>query len=380
MVTQGKHAVDGILLAFPAQAVRARIQAASASPAWASYLPHGIGCSFDGDTTPKPDTTKDVVSGAGSRATSTSSLSEEHGVRSQCGAHVDAIGSEDDKQDLAGDIWKLSRNADGCWRVQQALEEAESDEARVAISRELVGHVWEGMRCPHANHVLQKCISSMAPENVQFIIDEIGPGNIFMVAKHKFGCRIVERLLENCPTEQVHGLVQELLAEALELCRHSFGNFVMQHILAHGTSEQQQYLCQIIQANVGTLSSDGFGCAVLSKTLGCGPPDVASELAQALFRQGDRLVTMAKMKQGHVAAKLAIQLLNDADREKLRKALETEEVREHRYGKIVVQALEPQSPPGLPPVEKPGSSISAASKVLHTDSRGASPYDPGPPQ
>mmetsp|Transcript_81177 Transcript_81177/g.134094 ORF Transcript_81177/g.134094 Transcript_81177/m.134094 type:complete len:221 (-) Transcript_81177:71-733(-) len=220
----------------------------------------------------------------------------------------------------------------------------------------------------------------MAPESVQFIIDEIGPGNIFMVAKHKFGCRIVERLLENCPTEQVHGLVQELLAEALELCRHSFGNFVMQHILVHGTDEQQQYLFQVIQDNVGTLAGDGFGCAVLSKTLGSGPPDVASELAQALFRQGDRLVSMAKMKQGHVAAKLAIQLLSSAEREKVRKALESEDVREHRYGKIVVQALEPQPPPGLPPVEKNGSSVSAASKVEHTDSRAATPYDPGPHQ
>jgi len=113
-------------------------------------------------------------------------------------------------------VWRLSQDQKGCLKVQEALQGAGSDDARRAIAAELEGHVWEAMRCPHANHVVQKCIMTMRPHALQFIIDEIesrGAAGVRKIAKHQYGCRILQRLLEHCRPDQVQGLVEDLLAK-----------------------------------------------------------------------------------------------------------------------------------------------------------------------
>ena len=64
---------------------------------------------------------------------------------------------------LAGRVWELSQDSKGCREVQLAIEEA-SDDVRRGLLAEIAGHVLDAMRCPHANHVLQKCITCSRPE------------------------------------------------------------------------------------------------------------------------------------------------------------------------------------------------------------------------
>merc|ERR1719326_2532951 len=82
---------------------------------------------------------------------------------------------------LQGCIWRLSTDGQGCRLVQEVLTDAACDDERIVVASELHTHVWEALRCPNANHVLQKCIDTMRPADSQFIIDEIlegGPGAI----------------------------------------------------------------------------------------------------------------------------------------------------------------------------------------------------------
>ena len=65
---------------------------------------------------------------------------------------------------LAGRVWELSQDSKGCRDVQLAIEQA-TDELRRLLVAEVAGHVLDAMRCPHANHVLQKCITSSRPES-----------------------------------------------------------------------------------------------------------------------------------------------------------------------------------------------------------------------
>merc|ERR1719343_1869951 len=123
-------------------------------------------------------------------------------------AHPAAIDVHDISP-LSGRVWSLARDAQGCREVQNALEAARTEEERLAIAMELQSHVWDAMRCPHANYVLQKSIALLKPLSSQFIIDEIvrkGARAVAQAAKHKYGCRIIQRLLEHCKTAQVRDL------------------------------------------------------------------------------------------------------------------------------------------------------------------------------
>ena len=54
---------------------------------------------------------------------------------------------------------------------------------------------------------------------------------VSIAARHKYGCRVLQRLLEHARHDQLNGLVDALLAKAIPLSRHYFATYVMQHIL-----------------------------------------------------------------------------------------------------------------------------------------------------
>ena len=155
--------------------------------------------------------------------------------------------------DFAG-VWDMARDRSACRDLQQALDDR-SDSGRLAIAEALKSHVWDCIGCRNANHVLQKTIIVLRSNHVQFIIDEImqhsnGP---LIAAKHQYGCRIMERLIEHCRSDQLRPLVEALLKDVLRLSNHKFGNFVVQHIMEHGTSEQKHFIATKIMDGMGKM-------------------------------------------------------------------------------------------------------------------------------
>lgn len=208
---------------------------------------------------------------------------------------------------LEGNVWMLSKDDKGCRRVQDALEEAVSDEERMALVAELRPHVWEAIRCPNANFVIQKCIGTMRPGKLQFIVDEIR-GNAGKVARHKYSCRILQRLFEHCPPEQLGELVEELLSEAVDLCTHMFGSYVMKHLLEHGAPSQATALKSILAENVSTISEHSYGSAVLCAALEQANQDATVALAGTFLQDPALLVRIAHSRHGQLSVKLALQV------------------------------------------------------------------------
>lgn len=243
------------------------------------------------------------------------------------------------------DVWELSCNAQGSRAVQKWFDHG-SNEHRLRLVEPLRGHVWEALRCPHANHVIQKCITALRPRDFQFIIDELLETQLgaAVAARHRFGCRIVQRLIEHCSAEQVCPLIDDLLADAVALCSHNYGNYVMQHILEHSSSEHKLTLCRMLEPHAATLGADFFACAVLGKALCHGCPKDQSCIAQALLDVPGLLVSMAHTKNGHITAKLVLQLaevqqVHEAQNQIVAAA---ETLRGSRYGRSVISYLDQQ--------------------------------------
>merc|ERR1712232_979416 len=74
---------------------------------------------------------------------------------------------------MVGRMWELSQDVQGCRDVQKALEDCKSSEDFRSVAVQLTGHVWEAMRCPHANHVLRKVVQTIPASSLDFVIDEI---------------------------------------------------------------------------------------------------------------------------------------------------------------------------------------------------------------
>lgn len=240
---------------------------------------------------------------------------------------------------LDGHIWFLSTTVQGCRVVQSALEDADNAMS-IAIASELRGHVWDAVRCQHANHVLQKCISKLTPQGCQFIVDELrrDAGSAKYLAKHRYGCRVFERLLEHCSTAQLQSIVNDAIEASVALCKHPFGNYVMQHIFEHGSCDQRCSLAAALVEQMPRIAVARHAPAVLCKALlYCGSKERAS-LARALLLEPVQLARLAKEKSGHAAVE---HLLRDAGGEEhaVRDALaeHVSDLQVSRYGRTVAR-------------------------------------------
>lgn len=245
---------------------------------------------------------------------------------------------------VTGRVWEFSQDPKGCREVQHALDSAQNEEDRIAIAMELKGHVGEALRCPHANHVLQKCIISMRPQVSQFIVEELlASGIALQAARHKYGCRIVQRILEHCPPWQVKGLSEVLLGELGPVARHPYGNYVAQHMLLHGTSQHRLMLCEALSRDIRGMGADPYGCAVVSAALAHGPHEGQVLLARTLLKEPALLVFMACSRHGHVAAKMTLQVLTNEELQLARKVLSAEAkvIAASRYGRMVAACIPP---------------------------------------
>jgi len=256
---------------------------------------------------------------------------------------VDGLLPPESSSSIAGQVWKLSQDPQGCRLVQQALEKASSEEERCALATELRDHVVEALRCPHANHVLQKCINTMQPDSLQFIIDALMQQKDLAVhvAKHRYGCRVIQHLLKACPPSQTSELARSFMDQASVLCCHSFGNYVMQHVMKFCAKEHQYSLIRCIERDIASIARSEFGGVVIQTVLAYAAQEDKVWIARSIAQRPEVMLTLSKARLGYASALLVLETLPARDQQRLLVELaeHSKELRASRYGSRVIQRL-----------------------------------------
>jgi hypothetical protein len=208
-------------------------------------------------------------------------------------------------------VWQLSQDPQGTFEVQRAIDACSNNEQRVAMVSELRGHILEAVKCPHANHVVRKAITSLPSRALDFIVLELlghGKAAIIEIAEHRYGCRIIEGLLTYCSAEQLGCMVEYLLAEAMPLCTHMYGNFVMQALIERPGLDTAGRLRQGIQANVLILGTNFYGSAVMKKSLQCSDAEERHRLVIAILSVQGLLAALGRYRHGKETTKLILSM------------------------------------------------------------------------
>jgi hypothetical protein len=314
---------------FAGKALRLRMQAAFGVPSWASFLPaeaRAVAGWQSGHGKQSLDKDHHRATGVG--------FVEEVSFTPSVGAARRGFATTR----LSGRVWTLSKCPHGCREVQLAFDKATSDIELAELASELRGHVWEALQCPHANHVLQKCISTMKRQALQFIIDEImaRPGAPTKASQHKYGCRVVQRLLECCASEQVRDLVDSILSDASTLVSSVFGNYVIQQLLEHGAGEQWECLMQLLERDVAELALDPYASAVVSKALSMESATGRTGVTRAVLHEPGLLARMAVARHAHVGVKAILRKTGEGQRLAVAALrAESDLLATSRYGKVV---------------------------------------------
>jgi len=134
----------------------------------------------------------------------------------------------------------------------------------------LHGRVCDAIESDHGNHVLQKAIEVLPQKLSTFIIDEL-LGRACDVSQHRYGCRVVCRLIEHhclvSPSKQMLDLVGEILEDTRRLCTHEFGHHVISHILQFGSQEHKHKVVSSLVLSLSTMVVDKRATRVIEDAL-----------------------------------------------------------------------------------------------------------------
>lgn len=243
---------------------------------------------------------------------------------------------------IAGVERMAFRGKISCRAVQIALEEASAHDA-AALALGMRGHVRNAMHSKFANYVIQKILETLPMSRATFIIEElVGFGKVLV--RHRFGCRIICRVLEH--GSLVEDATAKLLDEVLdsgaeELCNHEFGSYVIRHFLEFGLPEHRQKIAIALNADVLGYSKQRFASHVVEAALKYCSSEDQRMLAEQLMENRDQLLSLASSQFGHHVLKGMIGVAPGELRQDIVDAVRplAGALQSLRYGKRVLQAL-----------------------------------------
>jgi len=204
-------------------------------------------------------------------------------------------------EQVADSMWPMAVQRHGCRVAQKAFEVADGDQKNL-LAEGLRGHIREAIESPHGNYVVQRCVESNSVEGTQIVVDEMRGASLFF-SRRRFGCRVIERLLENCTRPQVSEIGQEVMREADELITHPFGNFVMQHILKYGAAEDQHRIVKFLVRDIYNLAKHRVASHVIEAALAHSCPEDRRLLLQALSADPSELALLSQSHYGCFVAR-----------------------------------------------------------------------------
>lgn len=224
--------------------------------------------------------------------------------------------------------------------AQIALQQAHGG-AQVLLASCIHGSVREAMRSMFANYFVQEIVKELPSESVSWIPQELmGFGR--EVARHRFGCRILCRLLEHSSAndEYTAALLSEVLMDAPALLRHVYGTYVVRHTLEFGFPNHQREIVSALWIDLYGNAKHQYGSRVVEAALKFGAEEDRNALALELSSQADTLLTLAKSLSGRHVVKELLRMPGWCHHtaEQLRPFVE--ELRASKYGKVVAEIVE----------------------------------------
>lgn len=137
--------------------------------------------------------------------------------------------STDEQRDLliesiSGELVSISLNMHGTRAAQKMIDFLSTQRQVQSLIVALNLNVVTLIKDLNGNHVIQKCLNHLPPEDNQFIYNAVA-ANCIEVATHRHGCCVLQRCIDHASESQRIQLVTEITYNSLTLVQDPFVNF-----------------------------------------------------------------------------------------------------------------------------------------------------------
>lgn len=161
---------------------------------------------------------------------------------------------------------KIALNQHGTRALQKMIEFISTPQQTQTVIGALQRDVVELVQDLNGNHVIQKCLNRLSPEDAEFIYEAVG-GNCVVVGTHRHGCCVLQRCIDHASGQQKARLISQITSNSFTLIQDPFGNYVVQYILDLAEPQFTNPLCQTFGGNIPQLSKQKFSSNVIEKCL-----------------------------------------------------------------------------------------------------------------
>jgi hypothetical protein len=151
----------------------------------------------------------------------------------------------------------------------------------------LVAQLWPGtlslLESLHGNHVLTKAIESVPRQALGPFIRQLESLGCRVLARHRFGCRVFERLVEYGTEDEMAAMIDQCIEHTEELSRHQYGNFVIQSLLEHGSDARRHSLVERLLPIVPQLATHRTASHVVQQALKYSSEEDQTAIARVLL-------------------------------------------------------------------------------------------------
>jgi hypothetical protein len=170
----------------------------------------------------------------------------------------------------------------GTRAVQKMIELLNSPEEIKIVRESLKGSVVELIQDLNGNHVIQKALQRMEPNDNQFIYDAVTQ-HCTQVATHRHGCCVMQRCIDHGTEQQKLQLVDGVNKHAFTLVQDAFGNYVVQYILDLKIPSICGNLVKQLTGHLFYLATQKFSSNVIEKCLKTGDTETVQVILNELI-------------------------------------------------------------------------------------------------
>ncbi|EIW65056.1 ARM repeat-containing protein [Trametes versicolor FP-101664 SS1] len=251
-------------------------------------------------------------------------------------------------ESVAQDLVNISLNMHGTRAVQKMIDflstrrqtDLRCNGQIHSIILALSLHVVVLIKDLNGNHVIQKCLNKLAPEDNQFIYNAVA-ANCVEVATHRHGCCVLQRCIDHASEHQRVQLVNEITYNALTLVQDPYGNYVVQYILDLNDNRFSDAVIRQFTGNVCALSVQKFSSNVIEKCVRVAEHNTRKMLIGELLNR-TRLEKLLRDSYGNYCVQTALDYAEPAQRallvEGIRPVLPL--IRNTPYGKRIQNKLQ----------------------------------------
>jgi Pumilio-family RNA binding repeat len=145
----------------------------------------------------------------------------------------------------------------------------------------------------NGNHVIQKCLTQLRPEDAQFVYDAAGK-HALIVGTHRHGCCVLQRCIDHATGIQKNKLIHDITVNSFTLVQDPFGNYVIQYILDLNYVEYTKPLCYCFQGSIVQLSKQKFSSNVIEKCIRVADPLSQTMMVEELVVDGAEMERMLR--------------------------------------------------------------------------------------